>query len=693
MPSTGSDGSTPTMCLVGCLVAALLPLAATAAGSDLQTDVRLLGQTFVSYASSDPGETRFVDTRGAGSLAAGSLQPGDVITRSGSGSFSRLFQPPEDCEGCGSIGVVGMGSGQVSARAAYGALGVSAMSSLDASWVFPQGAYNADAVLNAIATARFIDRVTVLSTLQPAGTPVQLALDSHLHLTLSLSGRYEFLVTGDPAVSVRYQVDVLRAGQALALPSFRAFYSFVLLSSDTPMPSLRHAVDVQVGDVLSVDVSFAAQAQLATVSGYLGAGNGRINATGTAAAMNSLETRIDVLSDGVALQSASGHNYLASPVPEPSAALLWLAALAVLCCRQRRALRQLLRKAAACLGWLALCGVPPASAQLTFELPVPQLELSLSLAATASSTGPQTRFDAGQFLKSTAAGAAALLPNQVYALARAGELHQSYSYDGTEDNPGAGSGYADLSYDGAASGRAAFGNLGVAASMSQSGSGFWYNSSPSGMAAGSGGGASLAESRASAFDSFMVLSTGRPMGSEVAVDFSVGVTGSVWSDAVAKGSSPFGVASLGVLRQVQVYRPGLALPVLNAYRNHWWQAGHEELGPRTGVQERLPWLWLLQVGDLVAVRISLVASVANSGGVPPGGDATGPGLFDASAHVDAMNSAHVSLVPDASDVQLLSASGFDYAAGVVPAPGTWAPRLAGLAALGAMAQSDQRESF
>ena len=85
--------------------------------------------------------------------------------------------------------------------------------------------------------------------------------------------------------------------------------------------------------------------------------------------------------------------------------------------------------------------------------------------------------------------------------------------------------------------------------------------------------------------------------------------------------------------------------------------------------------------------------MANSGGVPPGGDATGPGLFDASAHVDAMNSAHVSLVPDASDVQLLSASGFDYAAGVVPAPGTWAPSLAGLAALGAMAQSDQRESF
>lgn len=315
--------------MAGSLAAALLPMLTLAAVPDLQTDVRLLGQSFASYESTNPGEARFVDARATGSLAAGTLQPGSVVTRTGSGSFSRVGQPPEGCEGCGSIAVVGMGSGQVSARAAYGSLGVSAMSSLDANWAFPQGAYFADAGLSANATARFIDKVTVLSTRQPAGAPVQLALDSNLDLTLSLSGLYNFLVSGNPAVSVRYQVDVLRAGHAFALPAFSAGYSHVEFETGTAVPSLRHLVDVQVGDVLTVDVSFAAQAALSTGGGFGGPGSsGQIDATGTATAMNSLDTRIDVLSAGVALQSASGHDYVASPVPEPSTIGLWLVALA-----------------------------------------------------------------------------------------------------------------------------------------------------------------------------------------------------------------------------------------------------------------------------------------------------------------------------------------------------------------------------
>jgi len=313
------------------LAMALLPMAAISAEPDLQTDVRLLGQSFASHASNDPGEVRFVDARAVRGLAAGTLQPGEAATLSGSGSFARLLQPPDDCEGCGGINVTGTGSGQVSARAAYGALGVSAASSLDAQWVFPQGAYFASAGLIASATARFIDKVTVLSTRRPIGTPVQLALDSQLDLTLSLSGLYTFLVSGNPAVGVRYQLEVQRAGDAFALPSFSASYSHVDFSTGMPLPSLRHLLDVQVGDVLTVDVTFAAQAGLSTGDGVGGAGSsGQIDATGTAMAMNTLAFHIDVLSADVALQSASGHNYLASPVPEPSAARLWLGALLAL---------------------------------------------------------------------------------------------------------------------------------------------------------------------------------------------------------------------------------------------------------------------------------------------------------------------------------------------------------------------------
>lgn len=353
MPRSSLRLPTLPLLATSSLLIALLPMAAMAAVPDLQADVRLLGQTFTSYASNDPGETRFIDARAAGSLASGNLQSGDVITRSGSGSFSRLLQPPEDCDGCGSIAVVGTGSGQVAARAAFGALGVSTMSSLDASWAFPQGAYFASAGLIASATARFIDTVTVLSTGQPVGSPVQLALDSQLDLTLSLSGLYSFLVSGDPSVSVRYRLDVSRAGHAFALPSFSANYSHVEFSTGVSRPSLRHLVDVQVGDVLTVDVTFAAQAGLSTGDSFGGGpgSGGQINATGIAAAMNSLDTRIDVLSAGVALQSASGHDYLASPVPEPSAAWLWLCAFVALGVR-RCSLRGM--AAAACM---SLCQV------------------------------------------------------------------------------------------------------------------------------------------------------------------------------------------------------------------------------------------------------------------------------------------------------------------------------------------------
>lgn len=330
----------------------------------------------------------------------------------------------------------------------------------------------------------------------------------------------------------------------------------------------------------------------------------------------------------------------------------------------------------------ALCWAPLASAQLQFDLPAPQLALNLSLSATASSIGPPAQFDAGRYFQSTAVGAAGLVPGQVYTLERAGALHQSYSFDGTEDDPGVGNGYADLHYDGQLNGRAAFGNLGVAVAMAQSGSGFWYASSPSGSASGMGGGSSTAESRASAADSFTVLSASRPLGAGVVVDFSIDVAGTVLSAAVADDGSPQAIGSLGVLRQVQVFRPGSVLPVFTEARDHWWQAGYEELGSRADVRERLSWLLPLQVGDQVALHISLVASVTNDGGVPPGGDPAFAGLFDASAQVDAMNSAHISLAPDAPDVQLVSASGSAYGVAPVPEPGSWAMMIAGLWSIG-----------
>jgi hypothetical protein len=647
----------------------VLPVAAVAAApnlqTDLQTDLRLLGQSSASYDSANPAEIRFVDLRAAGSLAAGTLQPGNVVSRQGGGSFSRLAAPPEGCEGCGSIAVVGAGSGQVLARAAYGALGVSATSSLDASWAFPQGAYFADAGLSATATSRFIDKLAVLSTSQPAGAPVQLALDSHLHMTLSMSGLYTFLVSGNPAVSVRYQLDVLRAGAVLSLPSFSASYSQVEFSTGLPAPSLRHLVDVQVGDVLTVDVSFAAQAGLFTGDGFGGAGgSGLINATGTAEAMNSLDTRIDVLSAGVALQSASGHNYLASPVPEPSTAWLWLCALAGL------ALRWCGRAWPRVGPAMLLCWAPWASAQLQFDLPAPQLQLALGLSASAGSIGPSEDFDASLYLRSDAVGTGVLMPAEVYSLQRAGSLNQSHSFEGTEDDPGTASGYADLRYSGTAAGRAGFGNLGVAVALAQSGSGFWFASSPSGISSGMGSGESSAESRVTAIDSFAVLSAGRALGAEVMVDFNIDVSGSVRSAAVSDGSSPAAIGSLGVLRHVTVWRPGFVLPVLDAGRDFWWQAGHDELGPSAQAHDRLTWQLPLQVGDQVAIAISLVASVTNHSGVPPGGDAAFAGLFDASGRVDAMQSAHASLVAGAADVQLLAASGHVYSASPVPEPST-----------------------
>jgi len=331
---------------------------------------------------------------------------------------------------------------------------------------------------------------------------------------------------------------------------------------------------------------------------------------------------------------------------------------------------------------LMLCWATPALAQLSFDLPAPQLTLNLSLAATASSIGPEQRFNADLF-RSSSFGPAVLplLPGQLYALQRSGELHQSYTFEGDEDNPGSASGYADLHFNGQAEGRAGFGSLGVAASMTQSGSGFQFAMSPSGYQSGPGSGSSAAESRASAVDSFTVLSASRPIGTAVVVDFGVSVHGSVSSAAVSDGGGPFAIGNLAVIRQVQVFRPGSADPVWSQTRDFWWQAGEQETGAQTDVDQRLPWLLPLQVGDAVSLRLTLLASVTSQGGIPPGGDVAGGGLFDASARVDAMNSAHASLMADAPDIQLLTASGHDYAASPVPEPGVLHLLVAGFTGL------------
>lgn len=205
--------------------------------------------------------------------------------------------------------------------------------------------------------------------------------------------------------------------------------------------------------------------------------------------------------------------------------------------------------------------------------------------------------------------------------------------------------------------------------MAQTGSGFAYTASPWSYSSGPGFGTSTAESRASAVDSFTVLSNYRPVGTAVAVDFSVDVNGSVFSAAVQDGSSPAAIGSLAVLRQVQVFRPGSTQPVLNETRDFWWQAGYEETGGQTAVGERLHWLLPLLVGDEVSMRLTLIASVTNQGGIPPGGDVAGGGIFDASGRVNAMNSAHAMLAADAPDIQLRTASGYAYTATPVPEPG------------------------
>ena len=93
--------------------------------------------------------------------------------------------------------------------------------------------------------------------------------------------------------------------------------------------------------------------------------------------------------------------------------------------------------------------------------------LNFSLTAEAGSIGPAQQFDAAMFRASSFGPAVLpLLPGQVYALQRSGELHQTYNFAGDESNPGAADGYADLRYSGQAEGRAGFGSLGVAAAMS-----------------------------------------------------------------------------------------------------------------------------------------------------------------------------------------------------------------------------------
>lgn len=271
-----------------------------------------------------------------------------------------------------------------------------------------------------------------------------------------------------------------------------------------------------------------------------------------------------------------------------------------------------------------------------------------------------------------------LLPGEVYTLQRSGELHQIYNFDGPDNSSG---GFADLFYSGHVDGRAGFGNLGVAASMAQTGRGYRYEAGSWGQSSGPGSGTSTAESRSTAVDSFTVLSVARPTGTAVVVDFGVEVSGSVSSAAVEAGISPFAIGSLAVTRQVQVFRPGNLLPMFSETRDFWWQAGHEESGGQTDVSARLPWLLALQVGDAVSLRLTLMASVTNQGGIPPGGDVAGEAIFDASGSVSAMNSAHASLMADAPDIQLLTASGHDYAASPVPEPGVLHLLVAGFTGL------------
>ena len=337
----------------------------------------------------------------------------------------------------------------------------------------------------------------------------------------------------------------------------------------------------------------------------------------------------------------------------------------------------------ALLAAAALVCTRPASAQLSFDLPAPQLSLTFSLAATAGSSGPPEQFNADMIRVSNGGpDVLPLLPGQAYALQRSGELHQRYSFQGDQEIPANANGYADLYYSGQTDGRAGFGSLGVAAAMAQTGSGFQYFASQMGAVSGPGFGASTAESRSTAVDSFTVLSTLRPVGTAVSVDFSLAVQGSVSSAAVVDGSGPTAIGSLAVFRQVEVFRPGSAEPVFRETRDYWWQAGHEDAGGQVDVADVLHWLLPLQVGDSVSMRLSLLASVANQGGVPPGGDTAGEDVFDASGHVNAMNSAHVALVADALDVQLLAASGHVYTVSSVPEPSVAMLWLAGLAGLG-----------